>query len=240
MLEFERRQIGSATAVTAVSHIDRGLLQELSGNPRIEVVPNGIDPAFYEIDAHCSEPDTIGFIGALDWRPTIDAVHHFVDHVFPRVRAKRPGAQLIVAGRRPQVDLAARLDALPDVELIADVPDMRDVLRRIAVSVVPIRVGSGSRIKILESMAAGCPVVSTSIGAEGLDVEDGVELLLADDAERFAENVARVLESRQMARDLANRGRRFVEDNHAWDRIVDRLDHVWATALGTKTGHEGG
>jgi glycosyltransferase involved in cell wall biosynthesis len=162
------------------------------------------------------------YAGALTYHANYDAAQYLLADIYPRLAAKVPGLTLRVTGGTRGVDLDA-LPTHPGVHYTGYVPDIRPVVARSWVSVVPLRVGGGTRLKILESMALGTPVVSTSKGAEGLEVTHGENILIADDPRDFADSVTEVLQSPALRARLASGGRRLVETTYAWDIVGPRL-----------------
>src|SRR5208337_4874934 len=150
------------------------------------VVDNGIDRRYYEAVRPNPDPATILFLGSLNWRPNVDAIGLLVEKIFPAVRAAEPAARLQIVGRKPSPALIQRAREVPGVELHADVPDVRPFLAKSTVMVVPLRIGGGSRLKILEALAAGLPVISTRVGAEGLELVPGVNLTVVEDIQGMA------------------------------------------------------
>src|SRR5262245_44770510 len=165
---YEEFAFQQATRVVAVSGNDASLIRDQFGQPNVDTVENGVDCAFYQPLNESRDPFSILFIGALDWRPNLDAVDLLLTSIFPNVHAADPSARLLIVGRNPSAALRERLSKTPSVELHANVADVRPYLGKCGVMVVPLRIGGGSRLKILESLACGLPVVSTKIGAEGL------------------------------------------------------------------------
>jgi glycosyltransferase involved in cell wall biosynthesis len=181
----------------AVTERDRQHLLELAPDARVFRVPNGVDVAAYSPESiervymdwvnggHVPQGrHRILFVGSMDYRANADAVVKFARTVWPAVRAARPELVLTIVGRKPRRDVRA-LAALPDVEVTGTVADVRPYYREAVLSIVPLEIAGGSRLKILESFAAGVPVVSTPVGAEGLDVVDGRHVLLATNGEAF-------------------------------------------------------
>jgi glycosyltransferase involved in cell wall biosynthesis len=150
------------------------------------------------------------------------------------LRSREPGARLDVVGRSPPEGLRRRLAATPGVELHADVADVRPFLARAEVMAVPLRIGGGSRLKILEALACGLPVVSTRIGAEGLRLNDGEELTLAE-PEGMADALAACLRDPGPARARAERGRRVVLQRYDWNALADKLEQTWLKCVGAAT-----
>jgi glycosyltransferase involved in cell wall biosynthesis len=198
--------------VVAVSAEDAACLP---GNP--VVVPNGVDTDRLQPSPVPDVPRVV-FTGALHTLPNRDGVDWFCHAVWPRVRDQTPEATLDIVGSRPSAEVMA-LAELEGIEVHADVPDVRPYLDRARVAVVPLRIGSGSRLKALEAMAAGRPVVGTTIGLGGLDLDLGGDVLVADDEAAFADQVTRCLSDLELARGLAARARDVVERRYSWRHI---------------------
>jgi glycosyltransferase involved in cell wall biosynthesis len=167
------------------------------------------------------------FLGSLDWRPNLDAIQLLLDGLFQRVRNQEPDARLLIVGRNPPAWLSRRAHETASVELHANVPDVRPFLHSAAVLAVPLRVGGGSRLKVLEALACGLPVVSTSVGYEGLALTPGRDLLVADDPEQIASALLHCLRHPQQAQALAAAGQRVVLERYDWNVLADRLERVW-------------
>jgi glycosyltransferase involved in cell wall biosynthesis len=229
---FERRAFAVATQVVAVSENDAQLIRDRFGGRSVDVVDNGIDRHYFGgVDP---DPDsrTILFLGGLDWRPNLDAVGLLLDRIFPAVQAAEPSARLRLVGRKPSPALVKRVREFPGVELHADVPDVRPFLATSGVMVVPLRIGGGSRLKILEAMAAGLPVISTRVGAEGLELIPDEHYIAAESPEELAEALLLCIRDPQTARAVAIRSRPFVLDRYDWDALAGRLECVWLSCLG--------
>lgn len=181
------------------------------------VVPNGVDTARFHPGPVPAAPRVV-FTGALHTLPNRDGIHWFCGEVWPNVRARVPDARLDIVGARPSEDVLA-LGRIEGVRVHADVPDVAPFLELARVAVVPLRIGSGSRLKALEAMAAGRPVVGTTIGLGGLDVRSGHDALVADDPTAFASAVERCLTECDLAAQLAGRARALVEERYSWTRI---------------------
>ena len=227
---YERAAFAAAAGVTAVSEGDAARVRAWAPQTPVVVVPNGVDAArFVPDEAAAPQADTVLFVGALDWRPNLDAVTWYLDEIHPHLRQARPQAVFEVVGRNPPTWLHERVAREPGVRLHPDVPDVRPYLARAAICVVPLRIGGGSRLKICEALAAGRPVVSTSVGAEGLEVGDGI--VRRDDAAAFARAIAEALADPDAAQMRAQRGRADVLAHHTWDTIAPRQAAFW-TRLG--------
>lgn len=186
------------------------------------VVPNGVDLAYFEATSEPFESRTLVFNGILTYRPNLDAAYHLVEDIWPRVVHRCPDAQLTIVGRAESVD--RRRLSRPGVVLTGEVPDIRPYLRRSAVVAVPIRIGGGTRLKVVEGLAMGKAMVSTSLGSEGVAVRDGEHLLIADDPESFARRVLELFESPGLGETLGRSGRALVENEYSWDLAGTRLE----------------
>jgi glycosyltransferase involved in cell wall biosynthesis len=221
---FERWAYSHATRTVAVSPDDADLIRRDFGGARVDVVDNGVDTAFFQPpDPDRRDPKHVLFLGSLDWRPNLDAVQVLLADIFPRVRAAEPAARLVLVGRNPPDWLRES----PGVEVHANVPDVRPFLHRCGQMAVPLRVGGGSRLKILEALATALPVVSTAVGAEGLQLDGGRHLTLADDPAAFANALLAGMRDPTPFRQLAERGRQVVLRQYDWEPLARRLEEVW-------------
>jgi glycosyltransferase involved in cell wall biosynthesis len=192
MERYERRALKRFQHVIAVSEVDRQQMLAMHSGCPITVVPTGVDCAEFSVAPPASiKPPRIVFIGSMDWEPNIDAVIFFARDIWPSVQARFPDAVFEIVGRNP--DPKVRGLASPSIKVSGTVPSIVPHVKDATVVVVPLRIGGGTRLKIFEAMAMGKAVVSTSIGAEGLDVTSGRNLVLADDARTFADAVLLVL-----------------------------------------------
>lgn len=224
MLRYERRMVGKFNCVMAVSEHDRKLMSAWADASRIVVVPTGVDLQQFRPDPSVPVSERlVTFVGAMDWGPNIDAVEYFCAEVWPRVQAQVPGARFRIVGRNPGPRVQ-RLRA-PTVEVTGSVPSVVEHLRQSAVVVIPLRVAGGTRVKIYEAMATGKAVVSSSVGAEGLDVENGRNLILADEPDAFAEAVRRLLQDREI-RGRYEHAARARAAAYSWQAVSETIDPV--------------
>jgi glycosyltransferase involved in cell wall biosynthesis len=219
-----------ATRVVAVSEEDAKLIRESFGQPNVDVVDNGIDRAYFEQAAGQRDPTRILFLGALDWRPNLDAIGLLLDKIFPRVHAQEPGTKLVIVGRHPPAGLVERARQTAGVELHADVADVRPFLAGSGVMAVPLRIGGGSRLKILEALACGLPVVSTRVGAEGLLVKPGEDYVQAEE-DAMADALVNAVRNPGPMQALAEHGRRLVLDTYDWSVLAKKLEASWEKCL---------
>lgn len=208
---LERWVVESYDAVVTVSEADAALLPGTS-----TVIPNGVDVPGTPPDL--PETPMVLFSGTLGYGPNVDGVLWFGRDVWPRLRERLPEVRWVIAGRQPTAEVAA-LAELPGVSVQPDVPDMAPYVAAARVAVVPLRFGTGTRLKVLEAWAAGRPVVGTSVGLMGLDYQPGVHALVADDAAGLAAATAAVLTDAAMASRLAVAGRELVADKYDWSQI---------------------
>lgn len=207
---WERRACQRAASAWACSEHDRKLLQMLNPKLPMFVVPNVVDVDEYKAD-NSEDPRKVLFQGGMDWYPNRDAVELFVTQIFSRIQGQAPDVKFVVAGRNPPEEFRRRMGLVPGVEFTGTVPDMRAEIAGAAVCVVPLRMGSGTRLKILESAAMAKPMVSTQLGAEGLEFRDGEEIVLADQPAAFADAVLRLLSSPTDRRRLGQAARKRAE-----------------------------
>ncbi len=226
MRRFESWAFNSVDGVVAVSRPDADIIRTEFGANNVTVVDNGMDRTYFDTVDGSHESKQVLFLGALDYRPNTQAVELLLGAILPRVREQTPGARLVIVGRNPPASLIEQTRGREDVELHANVPDVRPFLRDAAVMAVPLRVGGGSRLKILEALAAGLPVVSTPLGAEGLSIEPGKHYVEAAEAD-FAIALVKTLSEPAVAVDQARRGRAFVRDRYDWQVLADKLDAFW-------------
>lgn len=231
MREAERQACARSAIAMACSGHDREMLQSFRAALPIFVVPNCVDTDFFQPEEMYSTPTsvpTLLFQGVMDWYPNRDAVEFFANHMLPEIRRAFPDVRFVIAGRNPAPELRQKFAAVPNLEFTGTVPDMRPYLARASVVVVPLRIGSGTRIKILEAAASGKAVVSTGIGAEGLDLKDRTEIVIADEPEGFAREVVALLRAPQRRALLGRAAREKVVERYsqkALTRIMDTVLH---------------
>ncbi|HYP52493.1 MAG TPA: glycosyltransferase [Pyrinomonadaceae bacterium] len=219
---YERAECRRFDWVVAVSREDAEAMRRDYGAEHVSDVPTGVDTDFFRPrGAETREPFNLVFTGSMDWLPNEDAIRFFTSEILPRVKQRVPGATLTVVGRNPSASLVELSKRDASVTVTGRVEDVRPFMERAAAYVVPIRVGGGTRLKIYEAMAMEMPVVSTTVGAEGLPVREGRELLIADSPEDFARAVARVLEDAELARSLGTRAAATVRERFSWAGVAE-------------------
>jgi glycosyltransferase involved in cell wall biosynthesis len=215
---FERAEAARASLVTVCSEADRAQL----ALPGVAVLPNGyVRPAQPAGRSEIGDPPVVLFAGLMTYEPNVDGAAWFVDEILPLVQAAVPGVQFAIVGRAAPA--VVELGSRAGVEVTGYVDRIEDALARADVVVVPLRQGSGTRIKIIEAWAHRIPVVSTRIGAEGLDATDGLDLLLADTPADFADAVARLLTDSELRRSLVEHGLDRFDTTFDWDRIEEHF-----------------
>jgi sugar transferase (PEP-CTERM/EpsH1 system associated) len=228
MLRYEQQALARFDGVLAVSDADRQTFSRLyPGAIRREmhVVSTGVDTEFFAAAPEPSAGRGLVFTGSMDWLPNEDAVTYFCREILPQIRMDEPETTFTIVGRAP-TPAVTRLAATPGVTVTGRVDDVRPYLREAAVYVVPLRIGGGTRLKIFEAMAMGKAVVSTTVGAEGLPVDDGVHLLLADEPQVFARSVVRLLRRLDRRRALEAAARQLVVDRYDWSAVAGELEEA--------------
>jgi glycosyltransferase involved in cell wall biosynthesis len=225
---YLRRALPRFGACTVVSAREREHLRAAApGYKRVEILPNAIDFAAYRDTFGCPRINTAVFSGALSYAPNLDAMRTFLAEIHPLIQRSEPDFRLRITGRTTGVDL----DALPrpsGVEFTGHLDDIRPEVAQSWLSVVPLRLGGGTRLKILEAMALGTPVVSTPKGADGLAVTHEHNILLADEPAAFADCVVELLRSPELRRHLAAGGRQLVESTYDWRVVGQSLNQLVA------------
>jgi glycosyltransferase involved in cell wall biosynthesis len=226
MQAFESRACRAVKSIIAVSEIDAAIMRETYGAPRVHATPTGVDLEYFSAPPAATPTADLVFVGSMDWAPNIEGAKWFAREVLPLIRKRKPECSVSFAGRKPAravQDLAA---ADRSLTVTGTVPDIRPHLWGANVSIVPLLTGGGTRLKIYEAMAAGIPVVSTSIGAEGLPVEHGKHLYLADDPAAFAERCLELMENPDTHARLGCSGRELVSSRFSWDAVAKEFERL--------------
>ncbi len=237
--EFEAEACRAADSVTCVSEEDALALRQLVPTLQPIVIPNGINLEDYTLrdtpyDTGPTAKATLVFSGKMDFRPNIDAALWFAAEIWPRIRAARPEVQWVIVGQKP-VERLLRLNGQDGLVITGAVEDVRPLIAGAAVYVAPLRMGGGTRFKLLEAMALARPIVSTTVGAEGFAVASGRELLLADSPADFAAAVISLLADPARAAALGRAGRAFVQARHDWSAIIPKLERVYESKRAEET-----
>jgi len=219
MLQYEGEVCRSVGKVIAVSEADAETMRRIYGAARVFPIPTGVDLDYFARPAGSRKLADLVFLGSMDWMPNIDGAAWFVREVLPLIRRRRPDCSLAIVGRRPTPELSKLAETDTGITVTGTVPDVRPWLFGGLASIVPLRIGGGTRLKIYEAMAAKVPVVSTTVGAEGLDVTDGENIHLADTPEDFAARCLALLDSDAARERLASNAWNLVACNYSWDAV---------------------
>jgi glycosyltransferase involved in cell wall biosynthesis len=232
MREFEKKTCVDAGAVIAVSQSDADLMKQMFGLSDVGWVATGVNIEYFARPPKVDGPaHDLVFIGSMDWMPNVDGMQWFVREVLPLIRRQRPGVSLAVVGRNPPPEIQSLAHNEPGITVTGTVPDVRPYLWNGNVSIVPLRIGGGTRLKIYESMAAGTPVVSTAVGAEGLAAVPPREIRIADDAEGTARECLELLSHANAARQVSEAALRLVTERFSWDQVTDHFERLMHAAL---------
>jgi glycosyltransferase involved in cell wall biosynthesis len=234
---FEREVCMASRHVLAVSEADAAALRRLAPSiaGRITLLPNGVDPAYWSREAAYPRPDmplsdTLVFDGSMDFRPNVDAVTWFTSEVWPLIRAERPDVRFFIVGRNPSPAVLA-LQNTPGIIVTGAVDDPRGWVAGATVYVVPMRMGGGVRLKVLQAMAMRCAIVSTPMGAEGIDVQHSREMLIHRSASDFAQATLTLLADKERRIVLGNAARELAVSRYSWDRLLPILDRVYPVSV---------
>jgi len=232
---FERKIARRADLEVVCGPDDETFLhRHISREMPIKVIANGVDLDYFQPDAAPdarSEKPTVLFCGAMDYNPNIDALRWYFSEIDERLRRLVPDLEVVVVGKAPVAEVRAHGDR-SGVTVTGGVPDVRPYYRRSWLQIVPLRIGGGTRLKIVESMAMGTPVVSTTIGAQGLDLRHGGDILLADGAEEFAQETARALQDASLRSRIEDAGMKTARERLSWPMLGKQLSSFYEDRFG--------
>jgi polysaccharide biosynthesis protein PslH len=225
MLRFEARECRRFAHVIAVSPGDAEVMKREYGAASVGSVPTGVDLEYFSCSSSQRPPDSreLVFVGSMDWMPNEEGIRWFAAEVFGHIQQRVPAARLTVVGRSPSPGVRELATHNPAIDVTGTVADVRPYLERAAVCVVPLRIGGGTRLKIYEAMAMGTPVVSTSIGAEGLPLRNGEHLLIADTVDEQVAAVCVLLTEKGRAVTLAANALRHVREHCSWEAVAEQF-----------------
>jgi sugar transferase (PEP-CTERM/EpsH1 system associated) len=232
MAAVERRYVCLADHVLAVSENDKRYFASYADPRKITVVPTGVDADYFRPMAREEQANRMVFTGSMDSMANEDAILYLHEAILPEIRRQIPEAEAWVVGRSPSQKLRDLGAQNAGIQVTGSVDDVRPYIAESSVFVVPIRIGGGTRIKIFEAMAMGKAVVSTSVGAEGLPVTHGKDIVLADTPEDFSAQTVRLLRDKAAREAIGGAARRLVEENYSWSSVVHSIDQVLETAVG--------
>lgn len=222
----------------AVSEADKKTLLEILPAARIAVIPNGVDTDYFKATDDKMEPNSLIYVGGMTWFPNYDAMLYFIKEILPLIRSEIPDIHLHCIGR--QIDnrfhnMAAGNSAL---EIHGFVDDIRPLITKSAVFIVPLRIGGGTRLKIVDAMSMGKAIVSTSVGCEGLRIEDGKDIMIANSPRDFTDKVIEILRNPPLQENLMKHARHTAREIYSWQIIAPMLIKAYEEAVMTKTGDQ--
>ncbi len=237
-LKLERLASQLVDYHTTVSKPDKEELLQQCGDINVQVVPNGVDTEYFKPTDDAMEDGTLVFVGGLSWFPNKDGMTFFTRKIWPLIKAKSPQAKIYVVGGNASQSLIEFAEKEEDFILTGFVDDIRPLVTRSAVYVVPLRVGGGTRLKVLDAMAMKKAIVSTSRGCEGVEIEHRTSVMIADQPDQFADRVVELLEDANLRGRLAVEARRIAEQKYDWRKIAPKLESVYTQlARGSKASH---
>jgi glycosyltransferase involved in cell wall biosynthesis len=225
MFRCERDACRAVARVVAVSPQDATMMREMFGVSAVSV-PTGVDLDYFKRPARVEPTSDLVFVGSMDWLPNSDGIHYFVREVLPLIRHRKPDCTLAIVGRAPTPDIVALAKEDPGITVTGTVPDVRPYLWGAVASIVPLRIGGGTRLKIYESMAAGTATVAPTIGAEGLDVEHPRNIRLADTPEAFADECVAMLMDPLQRDGVAKSALDLVTARFGWESITEEFEKL--------------
>jgi glycosyltransferase involved in cell wall biosynthesis len=217
--------------VIVMSDVDKQKLLKIRAGMKISVIPNGVDTEYFQFAGHRKSNNKLAFLGGSLHYPNVDALLYFFKEIYPQVNQDIEDISLTVIGEFTENSI---FDSNNSVHLTGYVDDIRPYLNDCALLIVPLRIGGGTRLKILEAMSLGIPVISTSIGCEGIDVEKGKDIVIADSAHEFARGIKIVLGDESLQYSLSKNGRCLIKQKYGWEKIVSRLEKIYQDELTPK------
>ena len=227
---YERLMAEKFSACACVSEEDKNLLSDLCPEISIEVIPNGVDVESYQPDHSLTEESTLVYTGSMDWLPNEDAVLYFHEQLFPLIEAQIPRVKFYIVGQNP-TERVKQLAQRNNVIVTGMVDDVKPYIAKASVYVVPLQIGGGTRLKILEALAMEKAVVSTTIGCEGLQLTPDKDILVADEPEKFAQLVIQLAQDEKFRRQLGKSGRKRVEEKYDWRSIGKHLNELYGRII---------
>jgi sugar transferase (PEP-CTERM/EpsH1 system associated) len=226
MRSWENKIIEIFDLSVAVSPIELRILKSMNTKAKVAFIPNGVDIKLFNFLPFTDNEGDLLFIGNMDYAPNIDGAIYFVKKIFPLIKKKLPKAKLWIVGQNPKKAIK-RLASDPSIIVTGYVQSVIPYYEKSSVAVVPLRAGGGTRGKILEAMALGRPVVSTSLGAEGLEVTDKVNIMISDKDEKFTDNIIEIITNKTLRKNITDNARRFVESHYNWKKAAAELDRAY-------------
>jgi len=231
---FEQQIFSTADGIIVVSDLEKEYVLSFCRQNNVQVIENGVDLQYFSPSADQPVANSLVFVGSMNWRPNQDAVNYFVSEIFPIIKKKIPDLTVNLVGKEPPKQLL-RLNKREGINVVGGVPDVRPYVNSAEIYIVPLRIGGGTRLKILEALAMAKPVVATSIGAEGLQLADRENILLADTPQQFATMIQQALTDKSLSKSLAANGRKLVRQRYCWDSIVTTMERFLIGICSGKT-----
>ncbi len=230
MRRYERQSLSAFDQVIITSPYDRDYLAQLGVAPYIQVIPNGVDSEFFTPPIVPREADSLVFCAKLDYYPNSQAILNFCDKMLPLIWKHRPQVRLTIVGNNPP-EAVRKLSVDERITVSGYVPDIRSYLGKASVVVVPLLMAAGIQNKVLEALAMGAPIVATPVACRALNAEHGEHLLIAEEADAYAQSVLRLLEDAQLASNLSQAGRQLVERYYRWPEIAYELTALYSMVI---------
>jgi glycosyltransferase involved in cell wall biosynthesis len=221
MFRHEGEMCRRFDGIVAVSENDRERMEEWFRAKNVYEIPTGVDTDFYKPAENVAEKKQLIFTGSMDWLPNEDAMVYFIKKIFPLIKKEEPETTLVIVGRRPTPNLLKLTEGRADITTTGWVDDTRPFMAESAVFIVPIRIGGGTRMKIYEALAMGKAMVSTAVGAEGLPLTHGEQIMFADEEKAFAGHVVTLLRDKTLRKKLGAIARKYVYENFRWEKVAE-------------------
>jgi glycosyltransferase involved in cell wall biosynthesis len=231
MYEYERRVSRAAGHIVAVSATDAAQMRDLFGVTRVSEIPTGVNLEYFQPPTQRPpEGADLVFIGSMDWLPNVDGILYFVREILPLIRRRRPDCSLAIVGRTPPPKITDLAERDPRIRVTGTVPDIRPYLWESAISIVPLRIGGGTRLKIYEAMAAKIPVVSTTVGAEGLTIHPPDDIRIADSPQDFADRCLELVADASERCRIAAAAWEMVNADFSWEQVARCFERILESA----------
>ena len=221
MAKYETLMCQRFNGVVTVSETDKATLEKEFDAEHVYAIPTGVDISYFSPNGTTPEPNSLIYVGSMDWLPNEDAILYFAEQILPLIKQKVSGVTLTVVGRNPSESLLHTLARCPEIHIVGRVDDIRPYISRHRVFILPLRIGGGTRIKVFEAMAMGKAIVSTHIGTEGLPLTNGEYVVHADTPASFADAIIRLLKNDDDRRTIENAARDFVEKKCSWQHASE-------------------
>lgn len=220
---YEKKVCSNYSGHITCSAVDTKRLCELTSGPEITDIPNGVDTNYFKPSGLKQDPHTIIFAGRMNWYPNVEAADYITEQVFPLLKKRFPHAKLVIAGANPPQHLINKFKKCDDIQITGFVDDIRPYIDRASVYICPIMDGGGTKLKILDALAMAKPIVASRIAAEGIDVEDGKNIMLVDSPQEYVDAIGSLFESESLRAEMGQEARRLSEQKYEFSRIGKKL-----------------